>query len=373
VKIALLNQFGSRSGAPTGRLAEELAGFLRTAGHDARVISCDVSYELKRRGWRRWAHELKSHLILFLRVFRSGKADAILALTSPVCLPVTAQLAARLMRAKLYLWNMDLYPDVALTLRELNPGFLAWLLRALMGRAYRSAECAVALDEDMRNYLEREYGVETTVVSPWPPDLRWPAPQEFRGKTGKTWLYSGNLGRAHETQTLMDVQKLLEDDGSDARLVLQGGGSETASSGEAAAKLNLKNVVWRGPVDEKSLTRSLLGADVLVVTRKPEMKGLMWPSKLALARLSGRPVLWIGDTDSAAARALREDGRSGAFRPDQKEEIFAWLKRVFRDENERQVAPISPQISRRKEMARWAAILGDGSASPAIVGTIANE
>ena len=357
MKILVLNQFGGGSGAPTGRLAAELVEFLRGRGHDARLLASDPSYQVRRRGWRRWAHEAKSHLILFFRALAQGKADAVIALTSPVCLPATAAVAAFLLRAKLYLWNMDLYPDLALVLRELKPGPLARMLRAVMARAYRSAAGVVALDEDMRAYLRTEYGVEAVILPPWPPELPWPDPASIPPRAEKIWLYSGNLGQAHDIRTLLEVQKRLEEEQVPAQLVLQGSGAQWLVSQEMAAELNLKKVVWREPVEEKDLTASLLGADVLVVTRKPEMKGLIWPSKLALALLSGRPLLWIGDTDSATSRALMENDRNGAFRADQQEEVVAWLTRRLEKPILTLITAIPTQASRRELMARWNSIL----------------
>ena len=54
------------------------------------------------------------------------------------------------------------------------------------------------------------------------------------------------------------------------------------------------------------------------------MKGLLLPSKLMLAELSGRPILWIGDTDGFTALRLRKAGH-GVFASDQIEPIAEWL------------------------------------------------
>ena len=250
MRILILNQFGRDAGAPTGRLARELAEFLQAAGHGARVLSSDASYHVRRRGWRRWAHEAKSHLVLFGRTLAHGRVDAVIALTSPVCLPVTAAIAAGLRGARLYLWNMDLYPDLALVLGELKPGGLASLLRAAMARAYHAAIVVVALDEDMRAYLQQNYGVDSAVIPPWPPDLNWPAGPTSASKAESTWLYSGNLGQAHDIHTLLEMQQRLEAAGVPARLVLQGSGAQWQTSQKIAAGLKLKNVTWRAPVEE---------------------------------------------------------------------------------------------------------------------------
>jgi hypothetical protein len=357
LKVLLLNQFGAGSEAPTGRLADELAEFLNLHRHTARVISSNASYRVKRTGWRRWAHELRSHFILFFRAVNLGRADVVISFTSPVCLPVTARFAASFLHAKLYLWNMDLYPDLALALGELKPGLLASMLRSLMQGAYKSAAGVVALDDDMREFLQENYGVDSCVIPPWPPNLPWPASLSSATAGNKTWLYSGNLGQAHEIKTLLKIQQRLEGTRTDIQLVLQGGGAQWAFSQESARQLGLKNVSWRNPATESKLTESLWNADVLVVTRKPETKGLLWPSKLALAQLSSRPVLWIGDTDSRTAGALRAEPRNGVFAPGEVEQTARWLIDTMTATSHRPVLPLATETSRRENLQKWEALL----------------
>ena len=359
MKVLLLNQFGNGSEAPTGRLAAELAEFLNLHGHTAQVISSDDSYKIKRTRWRRWAHELRSHWVLFFRALKSGRADAVISFTSPVCLPVTARLVATLLTAKLYLWNMDIYPELALVLLELRPGLVASTLRALMRSAYTSAAGVIALDDDMREFFKETYGVESSVIPPWPPSLPWPNLSPCLSYKNKTWLYSGNLGQAHEIQVLLKIQKRLEADGADIQLVLQGAGAQWSISQDIAKGMELRNVLWRNPALDSELTESLLRADVLVVTRKPETKGLLWPSKLALAQLSRRPVLWIGDTDSWTGREVKKEPQNAAFLPGQEEEIFNWLKKTLSADFICSPAPIPTEASRQEYLQRWLALLSN--------------
>ncbi len=53
-------------------------------------------------------------------------------------------------------------------LGELPEGALTRFLTRLMRRAYRRAERVVVLDEDMREHLQREYGVEAAILEPFP-------------------------------------------------------------------------------------------------------------------------------------------------------------------------------------------------------------
>jgi colanic acid biosynthesis glycosyl transferase WcaI len=272
MRLLLLNQYGPGSGAPTGRILGELAEGLQQLGHVVTLLEVDAAYGKSRRGLRRIVHEMNAHALLACRSARQRQVDAVLSLTSPACLAVTGAFVARLLRARHFHWAMDLYPEAGIRLGELREGALTRFLAGQMRRAYRKAERVVVLDEDMREHLRRAYGVESAILEPFPPEVAWVAPERARGEP-KRWLYSGNLGRAHEIDVLLEVQKRLEAGGNGAELVLQGRGAQFGASQEAARELGLRQVQWRPPAPDETLGQSLLAADVLVVTRKPAMKG----------------------------------------------------------------------------------------------------
>ena len=174
MRLLLLNQYGPTSGAPTGRILSELGYGLRERGHDVVFLTTDSSYGKPRRGLGRIIHEVLAHAILSWRSLWCRKVDAVISLTSPACLAVTAAVVARLHRAKHFHWAMDLYPDVGVRLGELKRGALTRVLTLLMRRAYQAADRVVTLDEDMREYLQKTYGVDSSVMEPFPPEVSWP-------------------------------------------------------------------------------------------------------------------------------------------------------------------------------------------------------
>jgi hypothetical protein len=355
MKLLLLNQYGPESGAPTGRILGELASGLQQLGHEITFLDVDSSYGQSRRGLKRILHEIRAHQKLALRSLGHRKVDAVLSLTSPACLAATGGMIARMMGAKHFHWAMDLYPEAGIRLGELREGALTRLLTRLMRRAYQKAQRVVVLDEDMRDHLLRTYGVEAAIMEPFPPDVVWTPPERTPGEP-KRWLYSGNLGRAHEIDVLLQVQKKLEEGGTAAELVLQGQGAQFGASQEAARALGLRRVQWRPPAPAERLGQSLLEADALVVTRKPAMKGLLLPSKLMLAELSGRPILWIGDTDGFTARRLKKAGH-GVFASGEIDAIAAWLRQALDPNAPPPAAPRPSSAQREQGIETWNALL----------------
>jgi glycosyltransferase involved in cell wall biosynthesis len=345
MRLLLLNQFGLASGAPTGRILAELGAELERRGHQVRVLTTDSNYGKPRRGPARLVQELLSHALFIWKSLWIPRADAVLSLTSPACLVVTASFVAGIHGAKHFHWSMDLYPDLGVHLGEFKEGRMVRFFRFLMRHAYRNARRVITLDEDMRDYLQAHYEVDSTVVEPFPPEVIWPPVQ--KNPTGtRQWLYSGNFGRAHEIEVLLQTQKRLEDRSVNAELILQGQGPQFQASRENAERLDLRRVQWRDPVPTEKLAESLIQSDVLVVTRKADLKGLLLPSKLILAELSGRAILWIGDTDGKTAQRLQREGH-GVFTIDEVDSIAGWLQRLF-EKRASIPTPIATRLARQR-------------------------
>jgi hypothetical protein len=274
--------------------------------------------------------ELSGLWAIFKSGMAAGKVDAIVSATSPPLLVVVAGLIAKLRRARHTHWLFDMYPELATALGEVPDGLVAHMFSIAARWAYRGANCVVALDEDMADRLHA-YGLTPRIIPPWVFQSLLTAraaqllPLPALTKPERIWLYSGNLGRAHEWRTLLDAQRFLETSGAPWRLVFQGGGPGWAAAQDYAKSAGLFRCEWKPYAPEEHLPSSLLAADVLVVTQKPETCGLLWPSKLALVTSLPRPILWVGPTDRAIARDLATIPQSGLFAPGDAAGVAAWL------------------------------------------------
>jgi len=315
-RFLFLNQFVPPDPAPTARLLGDVALELEARGHEVILVGDRAGY----RGEKtllgsRALREGLSLLRLLVKTMTSPRADAIVCLTSPPMLPVVAWMARRRHgRAKLIHWAMDLYPDVAVALGEVREGStLHRVTRSLMERVYRACDLVVVLDREMAARVGPD-PLRCEIVPPWPPEVGSVHSQTEVPSADFTWLYSGNLGRAHEWRTLLEAQSLLGRDGAEVNLVFQGGGAERQAAQGLADELGLKRCFWRDYAPEDTLVSSLLAADALVVTQRPGTAGCLWPSKLALALTVDRPVLWIGATNGGVAEVVSEAGHS-SFAP----------------------------------------------------------
>ncbi len=308
MRFLLINAYKPPTDAPTGRYMEELGSALIEAGHQVQYLGSPRGYRDRRDGslrarlWR----EICMHAYIFVAGRFRRNVDVIIALSSPACLLVTASLLSKWHPgSRLIHWAMDVYPETAIALGMLNPDSSAAKISSdAMRRAYRQCDYIVALDKAMADRLSHITDRPIHVSLPWPlPSLydgittenaREAKTQPTEKKDRFIWLYSGNLGRAHEWETLLEVQRLLEVRGLPIWLRFQGTGPAMDEARETASQFGLKQCEWLEPAADDEFLTTLLAADVLVVTQRPETSGLLWPSKMAMLRDLGKPVLWVG-------------------------------------------------------------------------------
>jgi glycosyltransferase involved in cell wall biosynthesis len=122
--------------------------------------------------------------------------------------------------------------------------------------------------------------------------------------------YSGNLGRAHDFETLLAAIQMTERDnvrleGPSIRWLFIGGGHAFECVKKEAAHRGLRSVVFRPYQPRHLLSQSLSVADVHIVTLRPELEGLIVPSKFYGVAAAGRPVLFIGARGGEIARLTK--------------------------------------------------------------------
>jgi len=357
VRILFLNQYFPPDPAPTGVLLQELAEQMRAAGHTVDFVAARQDYRAGQRRGGRMAREALALGRMWLDGLRRPRPDVVLSATSPPCLLLVGAFLAWWHRARSVHWVMDLYPEIAVALGEIRDGMLARTLRALMGWAYRRCAAVVVLDDDMVQRL-RSTGARLEVIRPWvfSSVLEVLARTAAAPQPSWTWVYSGNLGRAHEWETLLAAQALLEQRKAGIRLLFQGGGPSRPAAEERARQLGLRDCAWAGYLEEAELPASLLRANVLVVTQLPAAQGLLWPSKLGLILGLPRPILWVGPTDGAIAALLRDLPHAGVFAPGESGAIADWLV-AQKSEKPPAERALDPAAHRQAALASWKSLL----------------
>lgn len=292
------------------------------------------------------------------------RPDLIISESSPPCLLVPATLIAAWHGAKSIHWVMDLYPEIAEAMGAVHRGLFLTSLKRLMGWCYRKCAKVVALDEDMAERL-KYYGVNSRIICPWvfQSDLGEEEATTFREPEGPwTWVYSGNLGRAHEWETLLEAQRLIERETTAVHLRFQGGGPLWPAAQARARELGLERCHFSPYVAREELRDSLLRGHCCVASQQSGARGLLWPSKLSLLLTLPRPILWIGPAAGAISRHLCALPNVGLFEPGEACKIAAWLLALSQRECPHIVPVADAKSDRAASLEAWRSLVRETGA-----------
>jgi len=358
MRILFLNQYFPPDPAPTGILLRQVGDAFEAAGHTVDFVAARQDYHAGQGKGGRLMRELKALGTLLIDGCLRPRADVVISASSPPCLLLVATLVAFRHRARAFHWIMDLYPEIAVALGEVPAGILSRMVAYLMGWCYRQCEKVIVLDEDMAERL-RNYRVEPKIIRPW---IFEEAPRSLAQTAAPeepwTWIYSGNLGRGHEWQTLLEAQALLEKQTSGIRLLFQGGGPQWIAAQKQAAALNLKHCEFKPYVDRDALRPALLHCHCCVVTQLAAVRGMLWPSKLCLLLTLPRPLLWVGPRDGSTARQISHRPHTGIFVPGQAAEIADCLLALRKQTPRFTAADLFDAPAQRCEaLAEWCALI----------------
>jgi len=262
--------------------------------------------------WRRAVSYLGLYPQLMWQVWKLGRVDAVVSMTDPPLQVAAVTLASCRARKKLH-WAQDVYPELAEELGIIpRGGVLSRVLRIFSTWALRCQDEVVVVGRCMRERLIRR-GVDAAkieVIPNWSSVKPVTAEQvqamrEHLGWNGKfIVLYSGNIGLAHDFETLAGAAGFLE--GSAAHMVFAGEGPRLEQVRLDTA--GLKHVSFLPPQPMEDLSTFLAAADAHVVSVRAGLEGLVVPSKAYGIFAVGRPMFYVGGAEAEVAKVIGENG-----------------------------------------------------------------
>jgi colanic acid biosynthesis glycosyl transferase WcaI len=399
-RIIFLNRYFFPDHSATSQLVSDLAFHLAERGHDVRVFTSRQLYDdpfaalpegevVRGVAIRRLATTRFGRAGLFGRgfdyasfyrevwraVIEAGEpGDILVAKTDPPLLCLPALQAARRRRLLLVNWLQDLYPEVAMRLKVPLLGSPAGrILLRMRDAALRAAAANVAVGERMAAVV-RDRGVPGNrlhVIPNWcdDEDIRPlsspenPLRHEWRLEDKFVVGYSGNLGRSHEYATLLEAARRLRDD---VRLVFLfiGGGSQFHALAREVSAQGLGDRFRFLPYQERAQLKYSLGvADVHWLSLRPELEGLIVPSKFYGIAAAGRPTIAITAPDGEIARLVRDNRCGFAIAPGDGPALADALRRLLEspamvaDMGRRARTVLEADFTRAQAFARWERVL----------------
>lgn len=346
-RLTVLTQFFPPDFAATGQLIDELVHQLGKQGIEIEVFTGQPHYafqdasapayeilepiHIKRsRVAQLWPQRIRGKaangifftlraLLYLLR--RHRQQELLLLTTAPPFLPLLGYLANRWFGIPYVCILYDLYPDIAIELGVLKPQhWLPRFWRELNLRIWRQAQEIVVLSSAMKQRITGycpEISHKIHVIHSWA-DPNWITPiakhenwfaLRYQLIHPFTVLYSGNMGRCHDIDTILEAATLLRDE--PVKFVCIGNGAKRREIAERIQQLELTNVLLLPYQEREVLPYSLTACDLSLVSVSPGMESLIAPSKLYSALAAGRPIAAICPTQSYLNQLIA-DARCGA-------------------------------------------------------------
>jgi len=340
MKVLILNQFFYPDISATSQLMTDLAEDLTDFGAEVTAVCCRTTYnkggdlpaeevykgirivrarstKFNRESFvKRAVSYLSFYVFSFFRMIRLARPDVIIVLTTPPLIAAVACAIKTFTGCKVIYLVQDLYPDVAIRLGVLKEKSL---LTRLLGRVSTGtltrSDAIIALGDCMRKKIESKARVSEKihVIPNWADGTQIvlteratnPILKELSLQNKFVVYYSGNMGKAHEFDTILQVASDLSDC-RDIAFVFVGEGPKRDIIARFIRDNPGSNVILLPYRSRDELSVSLGAADVSLVSLADSMEGLVVPSKVYGVMAAGRPVVFIGPGGSEAAKAIAE-------------------------------------------------------------------
>jgi colanic acid biosynthesis glycosyl transferase WcaI len=407
-RVILLNRFFFPDHSATSQLATDLSMDLAARGFDVIAITSRQRYDnpdahlardealsgisIRRVGTTHFGRQnLVGRAIDYLSFYASSscalwrestRGAVVIAMTDPPLLSVPALIVARMRGCNTVNWLQDVFPEVAERLELLRPRALADFLRMLRNWCLRRAVATVVIGERMAVHVAPYCATPPVVIPNWAlaecpepnassPSADATAGGELRSRwgLGTTFVvgYSGNMGRAHRLDGIIDAAHALRAEPA-LRFVLIGDGAQRSSLEARVRSLGLQNVMFQPYQPLERLRESLMVPDIHIVTLDERLEGLVVPSKFVGVLAMGRPVLWIGAADGEVGSLVQKSGCGVTVPPGDAAELARVLRELTEDHScagarlqsmgHAAQALWSRRFRRRDALISWAAVIG---------------
>jgi len=348
--ILVINQFFWPDTAATGQLLTDVTRGIDLKVHSVTVLCGTPDYgavdmdspprvKIMRSGGLPFSRGKIGRVVSYASFFAGAavrgilgpKPALVLTLTTPPLISLLGTLLKSMRGSRHFIWEMDLYPDIAVDLNVMKPrSVVTRLVGTLADFSRKRADGIIALGDDMKARLVAR-GIpehKVLVAENWADGCEIvPAPFE---EGPLVVHYSGTFGLAHEEHTITEAMRQLRDD-TRFRFVFAGGGARRKRLEEFCRGERIAMAEFRPYERRSDLGRSLAEGHVGLVTQIAETMGAVVPSKTYGIMAAGRPVLYIGPQGATPARILEGHECGWRIEPGDTAGLVHLLERLEQD------------------------------------------
>jgi glycosyltransferase involved in cell wall biosynthesis len=399
-RFIFFNRFFHPDHSATSQILSDLAFHLASLGREVHVITSQQLYDAPHANlakqervrnvnvhrvpttafgraalWGR-GFDYASYYASMWRCARSlaSPGDVLIAKTDPPLTSVVALRVAQRANVKLVNWLQDIYPEAAAELRvPFMRGSIGHSLGHLRNQSLRRAQANVVVGRLMAERV-KSFGVSAEhihVIANWADDeslcpvahANNPLRREW-GLAGSFVIgYSGNLGRAHEFQTVLSGAERLRAHPYIVFLFI-GGGHHFDQLTQAVRERGLQPMFRFIHYQPQEMLRYSLGVpDVHLVSLRPELEGLIVPSKIYGIAAVGRPIISVTAREGETAKLVRQYGCGLVVEPGDGASLAKAVVQLREDPQavavmgKRARAMLDAAFTRKQAFARWESCL----------------
>ncbi len=292
------------------------------------ITYCRTIPMKKKNGFYRLANGLSFAVSSVLGVRKAGKIDVVITTAPPALISMAGWAIARIKRARLVYDVRDIWPDVALEMKEFSENSIYYkIFRFIRDFMLKHADLITAVSEGKVRKL-KEYAPHKRVIRISNGfDVRFQQNQIDRDLYEKihsqdkfTCVYTGNLGLAQGLKQLLYIAQRAKEEGLAAEFWLYGKGAEEQKLKAYVREHHLDHVFFGGKLSNREIYTVLKAADISFV---PLVNGNLKdsiPTKIYEALGIGCPVLLAAEGD--AASVLKESELGIAVSPEKPEALW---------------------------------------------------
>ena len=325
MRILFINQFFWPDSSATSQQLTDLVTGLADRGVEVAVLCGDGGYaaaagvkppsaeihRVRAMPFKRGRiSRMFSYLSFYVTAFAKGitlrKADVVVSMTTPPLISLLGAAIKYVRGSRHYIWEQDLYPEIAIDLQYLKAGGLTHKVTGwLADRVREHADGIIALGPCMKERLVAR-GVDPqkiAIAEHWASSTAITRLDRPGNTAELVLLYSGNFGMAHELETIQGAIYALRNDAR-FRFIFAGTGDKRKTLAAFCEANQIGSVEFRPFVARDRLNEGLAAGDIGLVTQQDASCGAVVPSKVYGILAAGRPLFYVGPANATPARLI---------------------------------------------------------------------
>jgi glycosyltransferase involved in cell wall biosynthesis len=295
-------------------------------------------------------------------------------MTDPPLISVFAMPAVKRRKAHLVNWLQDIYPEVAINLNvPFLRGPVGKMVSMLRDRSLKAAKANIVVAQQMASkVINRKVAPNQVYVIPnWADDEEIKPVAHADNPLRCKWQiedkfvvgYSGNLGRAHEADTVIAASHCLK---NHDRIVFVciGGGHSFNDLRRRVEQQGLNRTFQFFPYQPRDMLKYSLGvSDMHWISLKPKVEGLLFPSKFYGVAAAGRPIVAVAAETGEIAQLVNQHDCGIVVKPGDGKSLAHAIVNLSTDNDRRADMGrrarqmLETHFSRHHALERWRTLL----------------